>query len=92
MKEYILNDIKYEFYKGNSDIIDYEFLKERVTDYFMNYDYIFGDVSYNKIRLKGFCDKSNKIHNKINDINNLEKYLKDYCSFGCKWFVIKKMQ
>ena len=28
MKEYILNDIKYEFYKGNSDIIDYEFLKK----------------------------------------------------------------
>ena len=92
MNEYVFNDIKYTFYKGDKTVIDKEYLTERVTDYFKDYDYIFGDVAYNKIRLKGFCDKNNKIYNKTNDIKTVDEYLKNYCAFGCKWFILKKMQ
>ena len=45
-------------------------LKERYTDYFEPYDFIIGDWSYGKLRLKGFCKKVNKICNKLNDIKN----------------------
>jgi len=69
-----------------------EFTDAYSGDYFDNYDYIVGDWSYGKLRLKGFCDKKNKIFKEINDINNLDLYLKNLCSYDCKYFVIKKIE
>ncbi len=43
-----------------------------------------------KIRLKGFYNSNNKKVNNINDIKYLEEYIKDYCSFGAKVFLLKK--
>lgn len=91
MKEYIINDIKYKFEKGDIEIIELDLLKEKITDYFYPYDYIFGDISYNKLRLKGFYSSDNKKANAINDIKYMDDYLKNYCSYGCKYFLIKKI-
>lgn len=66
-----------------------EFL-EKYTDYFENYDYIFGDYSYDKLRLKGYNDKNNKGFNKINDIDTLDDYINNYCSYECRYFLLKK--
>lgn len=68
-----------------------EFL-EKVTDYFKEYDYIVGDYSYGKLRLKGFNNKNNKFYNKINDFRNLEKYIKENCAYGCKYFVLERVK
>ena len=91
-KEYILNDNKYVLERDDSDLFDIDTVKDMVTDYFDDYDYIFGDMAYNKLRLKGFCDKNNKKFNKINDISGLDSYIKDYCAFNCKWFLLKKIK
>ena len=53
MKIIELNNQKYEVVE-NDNCLDIELLKEKVTDYFNNFDYIFGDYSYDKLRLKGF--------------------------------------
>lgn len=88
--EYELNNNKYIIKQDDNNIFDYSLIKEMITDYFGDYDYIFGDMAYNKIRLKGFCNKNNKLFNKINDINQLNSYLKDYCAYNCKWFLLEK--
>ena len=54
-KEYEFNKQKYVIEKDEYNVFDYEEVKDLITDYFTNYDYIFGDITYNKIRLKGFC-------------------------------------
>ncbi len=90
MKEYTINNKKYKFEKGNEEIINTEELNEMVTEYFDDYDYIFGDMAYNKLRLKGFYESENKKANNINNIKNMDNYLKNYCSYGCKYFLIKK--
>lgn len=90
--QYKFNEITYTLEKDENKIFNYEEMSTRITPYFNDYDYILGDMSYNKIRLKGFCDKKNKIYKKINDINTLENYLKEYCSYGCSWFLLKKVQ
>ncbi len=90
--QYKFNEIAYTLEKDDNNIFDYEEMSTRITSYFNDYDYILGDMSYNKIRLKGFCDKKNKIYRKINDINTLDNYLKEYCSYGCSWFLLKKVQ
>lgn len=92
MREYEFNNIKYQIVEDKNKIFNYEELKEMITPYFNDYDYILGDVAYNKIRLKGFCDKNNKIYKPINDIKTKDEYLNLYCAYGCKWFLIKKVQ
>ena len=61
-------------------------------DYFHYFDYILGDWSYGKLRLKGFCDKSNPKFNKINDYATKESYITNDCAYNCKYFVLKKVK
>lgn len=86
---YNLLDNNYKITKGKENF-DYEEVKSLFTDYFKDYDYVLGDYSYGKIRLKGFYDSNNKKVRKINDIKYLDNYIKDYCSPGAKIFLLKK--
>ena len=86
-----INNIEYELVEDSRNGFDKEAVSERLTDYFEEFDYVVGDWSYGKLRLKGFNDKKNKKFNKINDINNLKDYIENYCAYGCKYFVIKRI-
>lgn len=91
MKKYKFNELDYELTQNYKDGFDKEAVETLITDYFNDYDYIVGDWSYGKLRLKGFCDKENKINNKINNIKILEKYIKENCAYECRYFVLKKV-
>ena len=86
-----INEQKYEIIENSRDAIDTEVLSQKLTEYFDAYDYIVGDWAYGKLRLKGFNDKTNKNYKKINDYNNVQEYLQKYCAYGCKYFVIKRI-
>ena len=89
-KQVEIENIKYEIIKNNRDGFDLEEFKNKLTDYFYDYDYVVGDYAYGKLRLKGFYDDKNPKANKINKYSNLDKYIKDNCAYGCKYFVAKK--
>ena len=91
MKKIVLNKQEYELIKNIKDGFDLDAVVEKCTDYFDNYDYIVGDWAYSKLRLKGFNDKNNSNYKKINDKNNIEKYIQKNCAYGCKWFVLHKL-
>ncbi len=88
--KYIINDKEYELIENYKDGFDLEETKKYMTDYFDNYDYILGDWSYGKLRLKGFCNKQNKNFSKINDYETKDNYIKEYCAYDCKYFILKK--
>ena len=90
MKKIKLNNLEYELIEDFNGFDEEEVVK-KATDYFIPYDYIMGDWAYGKLRLKGFCNKNNKIYNPINDFNKKEVYLKDSCAYGCRYFVLKKL-
>ena len=92
VKKIELLGMEYEIVSDDSKCVDKELLTEKVTDYFKNYDYIFGDYSYDKVRLKGYYDSNNKKVTEINDIKHLEKYKAEYCSYGAKTFLLKKLK
>ena len=92
MKKIKVNDKDYEVIENYKDGLDTEALTEYLTDYFDNYDYIFGDWAYGKLRLKGFCDKQNKLRNNINDYSNIKDYIKNYCAYDCRYFIIKRIE
>lgn len=92
MNKVVLEGQEWEVIEEYKDGYDEEELKNRYTDYFEPYDYIVGDWSYGKLRLKGFCNKINKICNRNNDIKFKDEYIKNLCSYECKWFVVQKVK
>lgn len=92
MKTIELNGTKYEIIKNEGNCIEKEELETKITEYFEPYDYIFGDYAYEKVRLKGYYESNNKKANKINDIKTLDDYIANYCSYGAKHFLIKKVK
>lgn len=91
MKKIKINEKEYEVIKDYKDGLEIESLKEYLTDYFDCYDYILGDWAYGKLRLKGFYDKDNKAKKDINDYSKIDDYIKKYCAYECRYFIIKKM-
>lgn len=86
----IINNIPYEIVKDYKNAFDKEEVESKLTEYFEEYDYVFGDIAYNKLRLKGFCDKENKLFNELNDIKLLDSYIEKECAYDCKYFLLKK--
>ena len=91
MKTVDINDKKYEIIEDVRGALELDELKEKMTDYFDDFDYVVGDWAYGKLRLKGFNDKSNKNYNKVNAYDNVNEYIQNYCAYGCKYFIIKKV-
>ena len=86
-----LDGLKYELMENYKDGFELDAVKEKFTDYFYDYDYLLGDWSYGKLRLKGFCNRTNRKCNRINDIKYKDKYIKELCSYECRYFILKKI-
>ena len=92
MKKIMIENNEYELIENYKEGFDLEETLKKATDYFEPYDYIMGDWSYGKLRLKGFCEKGNKIFTSLNDFSTKNEYLKNTCSFDCRYFVLKKVK
>ncbi|MGN0973146.1 MAG: YutD-like domain-containing protein [Bacilli bacterium] len=92
MKKIVFNNIEYKIEKNYKDGYDETIVRDLLTEYFNDFDYVFGDFSYDKLRLKGFYDSHNKKKTSINDIKNLDDYIKNYCSYECRYFLLKKVR
>ena len=91
MKKITVEDVEYEIVTDYRDGFQKEDFLNKYTDYFKSYDYIVGDWVYGKLRLKGFYDDKNKNARNINKYSNLDKYLEENCAYGCRYFVVKKV-
>lgn len=87
-----INDLEYELVREYKDGFNEDKLREKHTEYFDDFDYIFGDYSYERLRLKGFNDEDNENKSKINSILYIDEYIKNYCSFECRYFLLKKVK
>lgn len=87
-----LNGDKYKIIEDYREALDLELLEERYSDFLEKYDYIVGDISYEKLRLRGFYEDRNKKVPIDMRISSLEDYLLEYCSFGCKYFVLNRLE
>lgn len=87
-----INDIEYELIENYMECFQMEEVSEKLndTDYFNDFDYILGDYSYDKLRLKGFYNKNNKNVKEINNYEKIKEYIKEYCSYGCRYFILEK--
>ena len=93
MKRIKINGNDYSIVKQYKNGFVQESVIERCkeTDYFDDYDYILGDWAYDKLRLKGFYDKNSPTCNENNSYENIDEYIKKYCAYECRYFVLKKV-
>ncbi len=89
--EFELLGTKYKVVKNVREAYNENDLKESFTEFFLEYDYVLGDYAYGKLRLKGFNKKENKNFKPLNDYKKIEEYIKNYCAYGCRHFVITKL-
>ena len=87
-----LENNKYQLIKNYKEAFSEEMMQEKYTDYFAPYDYIVGDIAYNKLRLKGFYQEQNPKVQSLNNYKNLDHYLKNNCAVDCKYFILKKIE
>lgn len=90
-KEIQIENHKYQLIKEYKDGFNFEDVSLKYTDYFEDFDYIFGDYSYDKLRLKGFYKKENPKCREINNIEKIDAYIRDYCAFECRHFLLEKI-
>lgn len=81
---------KYKLQKNYQNAFDLAQFKERYTDLFEKFDYIVGDLGYDKLRLRGFYYDDTKGVPLDMRISSLEDYLIEYCNFGCAYFVLER--
>lgn len=81
---------KYKLQKNCQNAFDLAQFKERYTDLFEKFDYIVGDLGYDKLRLRGFYYDDTKGVPLDMRISSLEDYLIEYCNFGCAYFVLER--
>ena len=86
-----LSQIDYRIIENYKDAFDLEKMENRYSDYLLKYDYIVGDIAYQKLRLRGFFDNHRKGVPIDMKIANLEDYLVEYCSFGSPYFVLERI-
>ncbi|WP_225743512.1 YutD family protein [Marinilactibacillus sp. Marseille-P9653] len=87
-----INGDTYKIVENYRDGLDLEMLEARYSDFLEKYDYIVGDISYEKLRLRGFYYSKNKKVPIDMRISSLKDYLTEYCNFGCAYFVLERME
>ena len=91
MEKINVNSNDYEIIKDYKNGYNKDEFISLCTDYFKDFDFIVGDWAYGKLRLKGFYNSNSKKCNDINNIENLNSYIKNNCAFDCKYFVAKRI-
>lgn len=85
-----IEDELYKIVVDYREAFDLDALQGRYQDYFKKFDYIVGDWGYDQLRLKGFYEVNRRKCFREQMIDYLDIYLKEYCNFGCRYFVIAK--
>ena len=83
-----VEDVTYEVIYNFRDAFNKDIFLEKFIDVLKDKQFIVGDLSGDKLRLKGFI--LTKDNNSPNNINNLQDYILEYCNFGCPFFVLEK--
>lgn len=85
------DDIELLILANEKDAFNATVFSQRFSDILLKYDYIVGDWGNEQLRLKGFY-KDDRDVKKANRISRLDDYLKEYCNFGCAYFVLENKE
>ena len=91
-EEVLIREAHYKLAMNYREGFDFKEFQRLYQDYYGKYDYIVGDWAHEKLRLRGFYQLRARKAPKDRLINFLDDYLKEYCNFGCAYFVLGKAE
>lgn len=80
----------YRVVKDYREGFNFEAFENRYQEYFEKFDFIVGDWGFEQLRLRGFYQLNKRKVPREQLIDYLDDYLKEYCNFGCRYFVLAK--
>lgn len=86
-----IDHMNFELVENYRDAFDEEVFIEKYSELLNKYDYIVGDVGYQKLRLAGFYRNGKRKVEPDKRVNAIEEYLNEYCNFGCAYFILRKV-
>ncbi|MFA9468313.1 YutD family protein [Streptococcus sp. E24BD] len=85
------DDVVFTIVKSTSETFDAESFTQRFSEILLKYDYIVGDWGNEQLRLRGFYREDNPKQT-MTAISRLDDYLKEYCNFGCAYFILENKE
>ena len=86
-----IDHMNFELMENYRDAFDEEQFMGKYSEVLNKYDYIVGDIGYEKLRLAGFFRDNKKKVERDKKYSAIEDYLNEYCNFGCAYFVLRKV-
>ena len=86
-----IDHMNFELVENYRDAFNEEIFIEKYSELLNKYDYIVGDVGYEKLRLAGFYRNGKRKVEPDKRVNAIEEYLNEYCNFGCAYFILRKV-
>ncbi|WP_159720696.1 YutD family protein [Streptococcus halichoeri] len=81
-------DIEFHLVENVKNAFDTKHFGQRYTDFLLKYDYLVGDWGNEQLRIRGFYKDQDNIR-RASRISRLEDYIKEFCNFGCAYFVLE---
>ncbi|SOC44193.1 YutD family protein [Salinicoccus kekensis] len=86
-----IDHMNFELIENYRDAFDEEQFKAKYSEVLNKYDYIVGDIGYEKLRLTGFHRDNKRKVERDKKFSAIQDYLSEYCNFGCAYFVLRKV-
>lgn len=86
-----IDHMNFELIENYRDAFDEEQFKGKYSEVLNKYDYIVGDIGYEKLRLTGFHRDNKRKVERDKKFSAIQDYLSEYCNFGCAYFVLRKV-
>ncbi|KKK34095.1 hypothetical protein WN59_10925 [Salinicoccus sediminis] len=86
-----IDHMHFEIIENYRDAFDEEQFRDKYSEVLNKYDYIVGDIGYEKLRLAGFFRDDKAKADRDKKFSAVQDYLYEYCNFGCAYFVLRKV-
>ncbi|CAD2077599.1 putative protein YutD [Jeotgalicoccus aerolatus] len=86
-----IDHMNFELVENYREAFDEETFKNKYSELLNKYDFIVGDVGYEKLRLAGFYKNNKRKVEPDKRVNAIQEYLNEYCNFGCAYFILRKV-
>lgn len=86
-----IDHMNFEMMENYRDAFDEEQFMGKYSEVLNKYDYIVGDIGYDKLRLTGFHRDNKRKVERDKKYSAIQDYLSEYCNFGCPYFVLRKV-
>ena len=86
-----IDHMHFEIIENYRDAFDEEQFRDKYSEVLNKYDYIVGDIGYEKLRMAGFFRDDKAKADRDKKFSAVQDYLYEYCNFGCAYFVLRKV-